>query len=267
MSDIVPVTTAPLSSPFDSIRQVDQRGEEFWSARDMMAPLGYVDWRNFKEAIDRAVAACQNSGYDPARHVVVDATRHIEVRMPRGGYEKRPVEDFHLSRYACYLVAMNGDPRKPEIAAAQTYFALRTREAEIASQKKLSSRERRYVREQKPTEWIDTRLDGIDKRKTFTDVLKDHGVSGAGYGRVTNAIYHPILGGDAKTVRAERKIPSRADLRDNLNGIELAQVKLTEMVSAQKIQKDDACGNALCACISAKTASAIAGAVKQVMAS
>ena len=108
-------------SPFDAIRRNRDDGSEYWSAREYMAPLGYgADWRNFVAVVDRARAAADNQGY-----VVADL--FVGVTEKSGG---RPREDFELSRFACYLVAMNGDPRKPEVAAAQAYFAIKTREAE-----------------------------------------------------------------------------------------------------------------------------------------
>ncbi len=110
-------------SPFDAIRQIRADGSEFWSARDLMPLLGYgADWRNFAAAIERARIAAEVQGHD-AQNLFVGVTEKS------GG---RPREDHELARFAAYLVAMNGDPRKPEIAAAQTYFAVRTREAETA---------------------------------------------------------------------------------------------------------------------------------------
>lgn len=111
-------------SPFDEIRRVSDVGAEYWSARELMPLLGYgADWRNFAAVIEKATIAASNQGENPDR-------------LFGGVTEKgagRPREDFHLSRFACYLVAMNGDPRKPEVAAAQAYFAIRTREAETAT--------------------------------------------------------------------------------------------------------------------------------------
>lgn len=109
-------------SPFDSIRQVRPDGTEYWSARDLMPLLGYEKWERFKDAIDRAVDSMRNSGQDPLRN----ASRRREA------IAKTARTNWDLSRFACYLVAMNGDPRKPEVAAAQAYFAIRTREAEMA---------------------------------------------------------------------------------------------------------------------------------------
>ncbi|WP_292697473.1 MULTISPECIES: BRO family protein [unclassified Nostoc] len=116
------------ASPFDQIRQVDADGNEYWLARQLQPLLGYTQWRRFEETIERAKLACQNSGYSVDNHF---ADAGNLVKRPQGGGNRQA--DYKLSRYACYLTAMNGDPRKAEIAAAQTYFALKTREAEIGS--------------------------------------------------------------------------------------------------------------------------------------
>ena len=108
-------------SPFDSIRQVRPDGSEFWSARDLMPLLGYDRWENFESAIVRAALAASAQGYE-----ISELFR--DVTKKGGG---RPQSNRELARFACYLVAMNGDPRKPEVAAAQAYFAIRTREAEV----------------------------------------------------------------------------------------------------------------------------------------
>ena len=116
------------TNPFDKIRQVDEDGNEYWLARELQPLLGYTQWRRFEETIERAKLACQNSGYTIDDHFADGGNL---VKRPQGGGSKQ--SDFKLSRYACYLTAMNGDPRKSEIAAAQTYFAIKTRMAETAS--------------------------------------------------------------------------------------------------------------------------------------
>lgn len=110
-------------SPFDSIKRTDEQGCGYWSARELMPILGYSRWSDFLSSIDRARLACENTG-----NVV---TEHFTGGIRKKSIGKgRPQDDYKLSRYACYLVAMNGDPRKPEIAQAQAYFVIKTREAE-----------------------------------------------------------------------------------------------------------------------------------------
>ncbi|MBF6584372.1 phage antirepressor KilAC domain-containing protein [Nocardia farcinica] len=115
------------SSAFDAIKQTRPDGTEFWSARDLCKVVEYETWRNFAAAVDRAQIACRNSGAAAQDHFVGVGKM---IDLGKGG--RREVEDFELSRFAAYLTVMNGDPRKPEIAAAQAYFAVKTREAEVA---------------------------------------------------------------------------------------------------------------------------------------
>lgn len=116
-------------SPFDSIRRVREDGTEYWLARELQPLLGYDRWENFSASIGRAWHAVSNSeGAGSAENHFRDATKMV----PIGSGAHRTVYDQELTRYACYLVAMNGDPRKPAIAAAQSYFAVRTRQAEVS---------------------------------------------------------------------------------------------------------------------------------------
>ncbi|RCJ24414.1 hypothetical protein A6770_28390 [Nostoc minutum NIES-26] len=119
------INSESYSSPFDQIKHIDSDGQEYWLARELMPILGYQQWRQFEDAITRAIAACENIGQDSKKHF---------LRLPAKSTGGRPRDDFRLSRYGCYLTAMNGDSRKSEIAAAQNYFAVKTREAELAPQ-------------------------------------------------------------------------------------------------------------------------------------
>lgn len=116
-------------SPFDSTRQFDDHGNEFWSARDLMPLMGYVEWRKFDESIQRAKASASAQNMDVTSHVV---RADKVVARPQGGSVSRA--DYRLTRFAAYLVAMNGDPRKSEVAAAQSYFAVNTYENEQRKQ-------------------------------------------------------------------------------------------------------------------------------------
>ena len=134
-------------SPFEAIRHSDDDGQEFWSARELAVILDYSNWRNFVKVIRKAQEACENSGYAPADHFVGS-----DQMVTLGSGAKRRVEDFHLSRYACYLIVQNADPEKPIVALGQTYFAVRTRETELAEEAALAGMSedqlRLYVRQQ-----------------------------------------------------------------------------------------------------------------------
>lgn len=120
-------------SPFDSIKKTHPDGSEFWTARELMEAVRYEDWRNFEKVVEKASITIQNQGM-PSQTEIVEASKIVNMALGL----KREVKDYHLSRYASYLVVMNGDPRKPEIAAAQSYFAIRTREAETAKTPNIS---------------------------------------------------------------------------------------------------------------------------------
>lgn len=115
-------------SPFEAIRHSDDDGQEFWSARELAVILDYSNWRNFVKVIRKAQEACENSGYAASDHFF-----GADQMVTLGSGAKRRVEDFRLSRYACYLMVQNADPEKPIVALGQTYFAAQTRQAELAN--------------------------------------------------------------------------------------------------------------------------------------
>src|SRR3990172_9094638 len=132
----------PLQSTLDSLKRTANNGIEYWMARDILRPLGYLTWESFSNVIERAQKACESAGVNPNNHFR-DATKKVEI----GSGASAERADCYLSRYACYLIAMNGDPRKTEIGIAQTYFAVQTRRQEIsdensALEKRVELRER-----------------------------------------------------------------------------------------------------------------------------
>lgn len=164
-------TDVSLFNPFETIRQVTPEGREYWSARDLMPLLGYEKWERFADAIARARISGHNAGHDMSRHIATGV-------FPGGGKNSvgRPAENFHLSRLACYLIAMNGDPRKPEVAAAQTYFAVRTREAETFQPRALSEDEivhQALAITARRVEALTERVADLEPKAEFYDDLMD----------------------------------------------------------------------------------------------
>jgi DNA-damage-inducible protein D len=123
----MPVLQTQEYQSFESIKHGDGDDQEFWLARELAAVLGYSKWENFQNAIDRAIIACDNSKV-PVQNHFADVRKTIP--MPKGA--QKTISDYQLSRYACYLIVQNADPRKEIIALAQTYFAIQTRRQEVA---------------------------------------------------------------------------------------------------------------------------------------
>ncbi len=123
-----PSTSLPAQphKNFERIRKIDADGTEYWEARELMKLLEYAEWRNFDGVIDKAKEACSQSGQNVSDHFV-DINKMVDL----GSGSQREIKDYKLSRYACYLVAQNGDPEKLPIALAQTYFAIQSRKQEL----------------------------------------------------------------------------------------------------------------------------------------
>lgn len=142
----VPAPTIGGSS-FETLKRTNEFGVQYWSARDLQPLLGYTQWRRFEEAIDRAKESCKQSGNPPENHFA-----GVGKMVTLGSGSAREVLDYHLSRFACYLIAQNGDSRKYEIAQAQKYFAIQTRRQEL-SDALAADLERLQVRKQATEEF------------------------------------------------------------------------------------------------------------------
>ena len=133
--------TTYSQNTFESIKHIDENGAEFWLARELQKALEYAQWRRFQESVERAKTACEASGLEVADHFA-DVGKMVDL----GSGSQRKIADIKLSRYACYLIVMNGDPRKEVIALGQTYFAVKTRQKEIADEAaQLSEDEKRLA--------------------------------------------------------------------------------------------------------------------------
>jgi DNA-damage-inducible protein D len=190
-------------SELDSKRNRDSRGNEFWYARDVQVLLGYTEWRNFLSVIEKARSGCEALGVDPTNQFVA-TTKKIAT----GKGATLLVDDFILSRYAAYLVAMNGEPKKPEVAWAQRYFAVQTIRQEQADQ--LTEDEKR----------IDLRARVKDANKKLNSAAKDAGV--INYAYFHDAGYRGLYAMKLADVRSKKGIPVADELLDCAGRVELA---------------------------------------------
>src|ERR1041385_3056385 len=124
----------------ESVKRMSRKGGDYWLAREIQDTLGYAEWENFKGIVEKAIESCRSGGIDVRDHFL--STRKM---VTVGSGARVEVEDYFLTRYACYLVAMNGDPAKPEVASAQQYFAVQTRLQEL-DRKELTDQERIRLR-------------------------------------------------------------------------------------------------------------------------
>ena len=197
---------------FESIRQVDADGNEFWSARELAPLLEYQDWRNFMQVVDKARLACEQSDRPVADHFG-DVTKMVSI----GSGAQRPVQDVQLSRYACYLIVQNGDPGKPVIANGQTYFAMQTRRQELADDSKfaqLSEDEKRLA----------IRNELATHNKHLAAAAKDAGVeTPLDYAIFQDHGYKGLYGGlGNKEIHARKDLKKSQKILDHMGSTELA---------------------------------------------
>ncbi len=218
---------------FESIKHIDENEVEFWYARELMTMLEYSKWGNFIKVIDKAKQACENSSISVFEHF---ADVGKTIKMPKGA--EKVIDDLKLTRYACYLIAQNGDSRKKTIALAQTYFAVQTRKQEITRQEyeQLSEDEKRLY----------TRQNVKDKNKYLFDTAKLAGVRN--YGKFNNYGYRGLYNGEtAKDIANRKGISDKEDILDYMSSTELAanlfRITQTDEVLKNKNinNEDDAC--------------------------
>jgi DNA-damage-inducible protein D len=215
------------SSPFEAIRHTNDQGEEYWMARELADVLGYAtSYRNFQPVIRKAITACEGSGY-----AVSDHFAHVRTMIETGKGAKRDVENWELSRYACYLVVQNADPEKPIVALGQTYFAVRTREAELTEQALLQGMSEDQLR-------LYVRAQLIDYNKQLAEAAQAAGVPSAGFATFQNHGYRGLYAGETAAMIAARKGVRPGQILDWMNADELAANLFRSSVTTQKLRND-----------------------------
>lgn len=206
-----------------SLEKTSQNGQSYWMAREILPVLDYREWRDFREVIERAKLSCENAGHFAANHFVP-----MREMVDIGSGAKRERENLALSRYACYLIAMNGDISKPEVATAQAYFVEQTYRQE--AQERLTEEEHRAMLRDRVR----------DANKRLSGAAKDAGVSSRMFGIFHDAGYKGLYGGlGSKEIKRKKRIGEKDDLLDCIGPVELAanEFRATQAEDKLRTQK------------------------------
>ena len=215
---------------FESIKHVNEYGQEYWLARELQPILDYAQWRRFAEAIDRAKLASQNSGFDVSDHFA-DVGKMVDI----GSGAEREIDDVMLSRYACYLIVMNGDPRKEVIAVGQSYFAVKTRQQElIDNYEELSEDQKRLA----------IRNEMTAHNKSLAEAAQMAGIiDPRDYAIFQNRGYQGLYGGlGAKEIHERKGLKKSQKILDHMGSTELAANLFRATQTDEKLRRENVRG-------------------------
>ena len=209
---------------FEDIKHIDEEGDEYWYARELQRVLGYSQWRRFKNTVSKAKTSCNNSNVRVEDHF---ANVGKMINLGKGG--TRNINDYKLSRYACYLIAQNGDSRKKTIALAQTYFAIQTRKQELSEKEysTLTEDEKRFYQR------------NLTRKGNYSLNIVARNVGVRNFDKFHNAGYKGLYGGEtANDIAKRKKLRYREDILDNMNEDELVANLFRINQTKQKLLKD-----------------------------
>lgn len=215
--------------PFEEIKQVDDEGSEYWSARELAKLLDYSEYRHFTPVLERAKEACLNSG-----HNVEDHFEDVLGMVKIGSGAQRELKDIRLSRYACYLVVQNGDPTKPVIAAGQTYFAIQTRRQELADDETF-----KRLREDEKRLFLRNELK--EHNKQLVEAAQQAGVETTlDFAIFQNHGYKGLYGGlDQKAIHQRKGLKKSQKILDHMGSTELAANLFRATQAEEKLRRDN----------------------------
>jgi DNA-damage-inducible protein D len=212
---------------FEEIKHINEYEEEFWNARELQSVLDYTEWRNFKSVIDKAKEACFNSENEVSDHFV-DINKMVQI----GSGTERVIEDIMLSRYACYLIVQNGNPKKKLIALGQTYFAIKTRQQELIDDyDRLSEEQKRLA----------IRNEMINHNKSLAEAADMSGVkTPIEYAIFQNHGYMGLYGGlKAKDIHKKKGLKKSQKILDHMGSTELAANLFRATQTDEKLRRED----------------------------
>lgn len=223
MSDLVKYS----EQTFESIKHVNEYGEEYWLARELQPVLEYAQWRRFSDAIERAKLACKNSGFAVEDHFA-DVGKMVDI----GSGAERQIDDVMLSRYACYLIVMNGDPRKEVIAIGQSYFAVKTRQQELIDNYEQMSEDQKRLA---------IRNEMIAHNKSLAEAAQMAGIADQReYAIFQNKGYQGLYGGlGAKEIHARKGLKKSQKILDHMGSTELAANLFRATQTDEKLRREN----------------------------